>query len=336
MTTATQLIQDFIPESQFNEWKAGIIAKAKFLLPNIISDFKKKESSLHRAQEITAQLFTDLQSADEEVFGESLNLIRSLISEFSFQEKDFYLVSKKEFIEKKKDELHINFLEKRIDLNCDAWTQLLSEVHPMMFKFAKHAFKSNMTQFYIIEECFSKRRYESNKFSFFNSAFNWEDFRHSYSSCEEYCLEVMPKLLTASEFNEEKVLAFLESILQWRLFNLLQQDLINYLNKLIGNNNAEKVENPIVNFNVNFLPTTQIELGLDGVDVRDFLKNLFNLISLTETTPTGEHFGEDVVRFYTDNPSKNILLHNHFNVSVSKPQRQSLYVQRKLKVKYVK
>ena len=336
MTTNTQPIQDFITALQFNEWKAGIITKAKFLLPNIISDLKKKELSLYRANKLTTQLFTDLQSTDEEVFDESLSLIRSLIAEFSFQRKDFYLISQPEFIEKKKDELQINYLEKSIDLNCDAWAQLLSELHPMMFKFADRAFKANMTQFYITDERFSKRRYEYNKFSFFNSAFNWEDFRHAYSTCEEYCLEVMPKLLSASEFSEEKVLSFLESILQWRLFNLLQQDLINYLNKLIGNNNAEKVENPIVNFNVNFLPTTQIELGLDGVDVRDFLKNLFNLISLTETTPTGEHFGEDVVRFYTDNPSKNILLHNHFNVSVSKPQRQSLYVQRKLKVKYVK
>ena len=114
MTTTTQLIQDFIPESQFNEWKAGIIAKAKFWLPDIISNLKKKESSLHRAQEITSRLFTDLQNTDEMAFNESLNLTRSLISEFSFQEKDFYCVSQSNFIKKKKDELHINFLEKSI------------------------------------------------------------------------------------------------------------------------------------------------------------------------------------------------------------------------------
>ena len=80
MTTTTQPIQDFITALQFNEWKAGIITKAKFLLPNIISDLKKKESSLYRANKLTTQLFTDLQSTDEEVFDESLSLIRSLIA----------------------------------------------------------------------------------------------------------------------------------------------------------------------------------------------------------------------------------------------------------------
>ena len=334
--TATQLIQDFIPESQFNEWKAGIIAKAKFLLPDIISGLEQKGSHLHRAQEITTRIFTDLQSTDEEVFDESLSLIRSLISEFSFQEDNFYCVSQPKFIEKKKDELRINYLEKSIDLNCDAWAQLLSELHPMMFKFADRAFKANMTHFYITDERFSKRRYEYNKFSFFNSAFNWEDFRHSYNTSEEYCLEVMPKLLLASEFNEEKVLSFLESVLQWCLFNSLQQELINNLNELIGNNNVEKVANPVANFNINFLPTTQFELGLDGEEVRDFLKNLFNLISLTETTPTGELWSQNMVRLYNENPSKNILLHNHFNISVSKAKRNQWYSRRKLKVKYVK
>lgn len=336
MTTIAQPIQDFIPESQFNEWKAGIIAKAKFLLPDIISGLEQKGSRLHRAQEITTRIFTDLQNTDEEVFEESLNLIRSLISEYSFQEKAFYLVSKADLIEKKKDELHINFLEKSIDLNCDAWAQLLSELHPMMFKFADRAFKANMTQFYIIDERFSELRYKYNKFSFFNSAFNWEDFRHSYNTSEEYCLEVMPKLLLASEFNEEKVLSFLESVLQWCLFNSLQQELINNLNELIGNNNVEKVANPVANFNINFLPTTQFELGLDGEEVRDFLKNLFNLISLTETTPTGELWSQNMVRLYNENPSKNILLHNHFNISVSKAKRNQWYSRRKLKVKYVK
>ena len=334
--TATQLIQDFIPESQFNEWKAGIIAKAKFLLPDIISGLEQKGSRLHRAQEITTRIFTDLQSTDEEVFDESLSLIRSLISEFSFQEDNFYCVSQPKFIEKKKDELQINYLEKSIDLNCDAWAQLLSELHPMMFKFADRAFKANMTQFYITDERFSKRRYEYNKFSFFNSAFNWEDFRHAYNTPEEYCLKIMPQLLEASMFNEEKVLSFLESILQWRLFNLLQQEFINNLNELIGNNNVEKVANPVADFNINFLPTTQFELGLDGEEVRDFLKNLFNLISLTETTPTGEIWSDDTVRHYNDNPSKNILMYNHFNISVSKAKRNPWYSRRKLKVKYVK
>ena len=336
MTTATQLIQDFIPESQFNEWKAGIIAKAKFLLPNIISDFKKKESSLHRAQEITAQLFTDLQSTDEEVFDESLNLIRSLIAEFSFQRKDFYLISQSDFIEKKKDELQINYLEKSIDLNCDAWIRLLSGLHPMMFELADRAFKSNLTQIYITDKRFSKCRYRSNKFSFFNSAFNWEDFHQSYSNEEEYCLKIMPQLLEASMFNEEKVLSFLESVLQWQLFNSLQIELVNRLNGIIEQNDAGKVPNPIIRLNINSLPSTQLELGLEGVEVSVFLKTLFNLISLTDATPTGELWSEDVVRLYNENPSKNILLYNHFNISVSKAQGHSLYSKRKLKVKYVK
>jgi len=52
-----------------------------------IHDLDKKESILHRANKFTTQLFTDLQSTDEETFDESLNLIRSLIAEFSFQRK---------------------------------------------------------------------------------------------------------------------------------------------------------------------------------------------------------------------------------------------------------
>lgn len=334
--TAIQPIKDAISEEAFNEWKLGIMTKAKMALPEMMRALNHGRSNLNLVNQITQQIFSALQNVDQEIFKDSLKSIRSLISEYSFQEDGFYLVSKADLIEKKKDELHINFLEKSIDLNCDAWAQLLSELHPMMFKFADRAFKANMTQFYITDERFSERRYKYNKFSFFNSAFNWEDFRHSYSTSEEYCLKIMPQLLEASEFSEEKVLSFLESVLQWHLFNLLQQEFINNLNDLIGNNNVEKVANPVADFNINFLPTTQFELGLDGEEVRDFLKNLFNLISLTETTPTGELWGENMVRLYNENPSKNILLHNHFNISVSKAKHHQWYSRRKLKVKYVK
>ena len=40
----------------------------------------------------------------------------------------------------------------------------------------------------------------------------------------------MPQLLEASIFNEEKVLEFLNSVLQWDLFNSLQIELVNRLN----------------------------------------------------------------------------------------------------------
>ena len=154
---------------------------------------------------------------------------------------------------RKKDELRINYLEKRIDLNCDVWTRLLSELHPMMFELADRAFKSNMTQSCITDKCFSKRRYESNKFSFFDSSFNWEDFHHSYSKEEEYCLKVMPQLLEVSIFNEEKVLGFLNSVLKWDFFNSLQIELVNRLNEIIEQNDAEKVPNPVIDFNINSL-----------------------------------------------------------------------------------
>ena len=212
-TVATQPIKDFISEVAFNEWKAGLIAKAKSLLPSIISESYKAELDLDQANDIANQLFSKLQNTNEKAFKESLDLVRSLISAYSFQTEMLSLVSQPDFIEKKKDELRINYLEKRIDLNCDAWTRLLSELHPMMFELADRAFKSNMTQSYITDECFSKLRYASNKFSFFDSSFNWEDFCHSYSKEEEYCLKVMPQLLEASIFNEEKVLKFLNSVL---------------------------------------------------------------------------------------------------------------------------
>ena len=266
-----------------------------------------------------------------------MDLVRSLISAYSFQTEMLSLISQPDFIEKKKDELRINYLEKRIDLNCEAWIRFLSELHPMMFELADRAFKTNITQSYITDKCFSKRRYESNKFSFFDSSFNWEDFHHSYSKEEEeYCLKVMPQLLEVSIFNEEKVLGFLNSVLQWDLFNSLQIELVNCLNEIIEQNDAEKVPNPVIGFNINSLPSTQLELGLEGVEVRVFLKTLFNLISLTDVSPTGEFWSEDMVRRYNDNPSKNILIFARFNISVSKPKSHYLYSTRKLKVKYAK
>lgn len=337
MTTATtQFIKDFISKEAFNEWKAGIIAKAKSLLPSIISESYKAELDLNQANDIANQLLSKLQNTNEKAFKESLDLIRSLISAYSFQENLLSLISQPDFIEKKKDELRINHLEKSIDLNCDAWIRLLSALHPMMFELADRAFKSNMTQSYITEERFSKRRYSSNKFSFFNSSFNWEDFFQSYRNEEEYCLKVMPQLLEASIFNEEKALGFLNSILRWELFNSLQIELVNRLNGIIEQNDAEKVPNPIVSFNINSLPSTQLELGLEGVEVRVFLKTLFNLISLTDVSLTGEFWTEDMVRRYNDNPSKNILILDRFNISVSKAKSHSLYSKRKLKVKYAK
>jgi hypothetical protein len=335
-TVATQPIKDFISEVAFNEWKAGLIAKAKSLLPSIISESYKAELDLDQANDIANQLFSKLQNTNEKAFKESLDLVRSLISAYSFQTEMLSLVSQPDFIEKKKDELRINYLEKRIDLNCDAWTRLLSELHPMMFELADRAFKSNMTQSYITDECFSKLRYASNKFSFFDSSFNWEDFCHSYSKEEEYCLKVMPQLLEASIFNEEKVLKFLNSVLQWGLFNSLQIELVNRLNGIIEQNDAEKVPNPVIDFNINSLPSTQLELGLEGVEVRVFLKTLFNLISLTDVSPTGEFWSEDIVKRYNNNPSKNILILDRFNISVSKPKSHYLYSNRKLKVKYAK
>lgn len=335
-TVATQPIKDFISEFAFNEWKAGLIAKAKSLLPSIISESYKAELDLDQANDIANQLFSKLQNTNEKAFKESLDLVRSLISAYSFQTEMLSLVSQPDFIEKKKDELRINYLEKRIDLNCDAWTRLLSELHPMMFELADRAFKSNMTQSYITDECFSKLRYASNKFSFFDSSFNWEDFCHSYSKEEEYCLKVMPQLLEASIFNEEKVLKFLNSVLQWGLFNSLQIELVNRLNGIIEQNDAEKVPNPVIDFNINSLPSTQLELGLEGVEVRVFLKTLFNLISLTDVSPTGEFWSEDIVKRYNNNPSKNILILARFNISVSKPKSHYLYSNRKLKVKYAK
>ena len=51
-----------------------------------------------------------------------------------------------------------------------------------------------------------------------------------------------------------------------------------------------------------------MELGLEGAEVRVLLKTLFNLISLTDVSPTGEFWSEDIVKRYNDNPSKNILI----------------------------
>ena len=103
MTTATtQFIKDFISKEAFNEWKAGIIAKAKSLLPSIISESYKTELDLNQANDIANQLLSKLQNTNEKAFKESLDLIRSLISAYSFQENLLSLVTQPEFIEKKK------------------------------------------------------------------------------------------------------------------------------------------------------------------------------------------------------------------------------------------
>ena len=254
MTTATQPIQDFIPESQFNEWKKGIIAKAKTLLPALINDFNRKEVRLDHANRTAISIFSKLENLNEEVFNNSLELAFTLISEYSFQENDFSFVSKSDFLDKKKDALRIRYLEKNIDLNYSIWTQFLSELHPMMDQLARHAYHLGTTSIYIPEQSFSEQRYESYKFPFFDKEFNRQD---SEQVEDEYCLNVMPQLLTASEFDEEKALAFLDSILQWRAFELLQQSLVTDLNSLIEQNDPKEVPQPVAEFNINALHLTK-------------------------------------------------------------------------------
>lgn len=102
MTTTAQPIQDFIPESQFNEWKNGIIAKAKTLFPALISKLNQKEARLDHANRLAMHIFSKLENVKEEVFDNSLDLTFTLISEYSFQENDFSFVSKSDFLNKKK------------------------------------------------------------------------------------------------------------------------------------------------------------------------------------------------------------------------------------------
>jgi hypothetical protein len=330
MTTTAQPIQDFIPESQFNEWKNGIIAKAKTLFPALISKLNQKEARLDHANRLAMHIFSKLENVKEEVFNDSLDLTFTLMAEYPSQEKDVLFVSKSDFLNKKKDALRIRYLEKNIDLNYHIWMQFLSELHPMMDQLARHAYQAGTTSIYIPEESFSEQRYyhESCTFSFFDKEFN-----RQYS--DEYCLETMPQLVTASEFDEEKALAFLGSILQWRAFELLQQSLVTDLNNLIEQNEPKEVPQPVAEFNINAPHLTKFELGLSDFKVMKFFRTLFDFISLTEVTPTGKLFRSDVISFYNDNPNKDILLHNHFNISVAEMKSSFLHSERKLTVKYV-
>ena len=114
MTTATiQPIKDLIPESQFNEWKDGIITKAKALFPALISSLHQKEVRLDRANRLAMHIFSKLENLNEEVFNDSLELTFTLIAEYSFQENDVLFVSKSDFLNKKKDALRIRYLEKK-------------------------------------------------------------------------------------------------------------------------------------------------------------------------------------------------------------------------------
>ena len=293
----------------------------------MISKLNQKEARLDHANRLAMHIFSKLENVNEEVFDNSLDLTFTLISEYSFQENDFLFVSKSDFLNKKKDALRVRYLEKNIDLNHSILAQFLSELHPIMFKLAKHAYNSGATSIYISEQSFSEQRYESYKFPFFDKEFN-----RQYS--DEYCLETMPQLVTASEFDEEKALAFLDSILQWQAFELLQQSLITDLNNLIEQNEPKEVPQPVAEFNINAPHLTKFELGLSDFKVMKFFRTLFDFISLTEVTPAGKLFRGDVISFYNDNPNKEILLHNHFNISVAEMKQSFLYSERKLTVKY--
>ena len=268
------------------------------------------------------------------MFNNSLDLTFTLISEYSFQENDFSFVSKSDFLNKKKDELRIRYLEKNIDLNHHIWVRFLSELHPMMAQLARHAYHAELTSIYIPEKSFSECRYESGvfgQFPFFNIKFNCQSYKQEEN---EYYLDMMPQLVTASEFDEEKALAFLDSILQWQAFELLQQSLITDLNNLIEQNEPKEVPQPVAEFNINAPHLTKFELGLSDFKVMKFFRTLFDFISLTEVTPTGKPFRSDVISFYNDNPNKEILLHNHFNISVAKRKSSFLYSERRLTVNY--
>ena len=330
MTTTAQPIQDLIPESQFNEWKDGIIAKAKTLFPALISKLNQKEARLDHANRLAMHIFSKLENVKEEVFNDSLDLTFTFMAEYQSHEKDVLFVSKSDFLNKKKDALRIRYLEKNIDLNHSIWAQFLSELHPMMAELAKHAYNLGTTSIYIPEQSFSEQRYyhESCTFSFFDKEFN-----RQYS--DEYCLETMPQLVTASEFDEEKALAFLDSILQWQAFELLQQSLITDLNNLIEQNEPKEVPQPVAEFNINAPHLIKFELGLSDFKVMKFFRTLFDFISLTEVTPAGKLFRGDVISFYNDNPNKDILIHNHFNISVAEMKQSFINSERKLTVKYV-
>lgn len=333
-TTTIQPIKDLISETQFNEWKNGIIAKAKTLLPALISDFDLKGVRLDHANRVAMHIFSKLENVNEEVFDNSLDLTFTLISEYSFQESDFSFVSKSDFLNKKKDELRIRYLEKNIELNHHIWVRFLSELHPMMAQLARHAYHAELTPIYIQEKSFSECRYESGvfgQFPFFNIKFNCQSYEQEEN---EYYLDMMPQLVTASEFDEEKALSFLDSVLQWRAFELLQQSLVTDLNNLIEQNEPKEVPQPVAEFNINALHLTKFELGLKDFKVKKFFKTLFDFISLTEVTPNGRGFKDEVIRMYNDNPNKEILVHDHFNISVAEMKKSFINTERKLTVEY--
>lgn len=70
-TVTTQPIKDAISEEAFNEWKAGIMAKAKMALPEMMRALNYGRSNLNRVNQITHQIFSELQNVDQEIFKDS-------------------------------------------------------------------------------------------------------------------------------------------------------------------------------------------------------------------------------------------------------------------------
>lgn len=316
----TSMINVKTTEKEFKEWKEAILAKVKSNFPSILAKHEQVQNSLKKSNEYTLKLMTEMNELENDEFDEVMSNLLSTISRYDYQEHNFSLVSKKDFDLKFKRQEENN-IKGFINNNSVAWLKVM-DVETTLLKIADKAYEMRKTNIFIPEENYFRLDYRYNKFYFFAEMYNFSD--SPLGSKEEYDEKQLPILLKASEFSEEKVLAFLEEILKYEVYEALQLEVEKEIKKIV-----EDTQDGVANFDVNALNHTKIELVLDFDKNKRLLKNIALAINLTVKDEV--ILDEKTFNLLKDNPSKMIKV-GCLKVSLSK--NKSYYSDQKIKIKY--
>ena len=316
----TSMINVKTTEKEFKEWKEAILAKVKSNFPSILAKHEQVQNSLKKSNEYTLKLMNEMNELENDEFDEVMSNLLSTISRYDYQEHNFSLVSKKDFDLKFKRQEENN-IKGFINNNSVAWLKVM-DVETTLLKIADKAYEMRKTNIFIPEENYFRLDYRYNKFHFFAEMYNFSD--SPLGSKEEYDEKQLPILLKASEFSEEKVLAFLEEILKYEVYEALQLEVEKEIKKIV-----EDTQDGVANFDVNALNQTKLELVLDFDKNKRLLKNIALAINLTVKDEV--ILDEKTFNLLKDNPSKMIKV-GCLKVSLSK--NKSYYSDQKIKIKY--
>lgn len=316
----TSMINVKTTEKEFKEWKEALLAKVKSQLPSILDKHEQVQNTLKKSHECTLKLMQEINELDNDGFGEIMVNLLSAISKYDYQERGFSLVNKEDFALKFKKQEE-NYIKGCVNNNSVAWIKVM-KVMPVLMDIADKAYDMRKTNIFIPEENYFRLDYRYNKFHFFAEMYNFSD--SPLGSKEEYDEKQLPILLKASEFSEEKVLAFLEEILKYEVYEALQLEVEKEIKKIV-----EDTQDGVANFDVNALNQTKLELVLDFDKNKRLLKNIALAMNLTVKDEV--ILDEKTFNLLKDNPSKMIKV-GCLKVSLSK--NKSYYSDQKIKIKY--